>query len=119
MIRRLLFILPLFALALAACAVTSEHTTTNGVVSVTNDTSTSEWKPQALFVVFPTAQTGTLTVTRTARGVRVPLASHAFSNVSAVTWLPSADYPIRPGNVLTVTSSVQNLTLQLERNPFP
>lgn len=119
MIRRLLFLVPLFALALAACAVTSEHTTTNGVVSLTNTTSTAEWKPQALFVVFPAARTGTLTVTRTAGGVRVPLASHTFSNVSAVTWLPGADYPVRPGNVLAVSSSVPVLTLQIERNNYP
>ena len=105
--------------AMAAFGVTSEHTTTNGLVAISNATSTAEWKPQALFVLFPSASAGTVTVTRTARGVTVPLASHAFTNAPNVTWLPSTDYPIRPGDVFAVTSSVPTFTLQLERNTFP
>lgn len=103
----------------SALAVTSEHTATNGLVVVSNATSTAEWKPQAVFVLFPSATAGTVTVTRTARGVTVPLASHAFTNAPNVTWLPATDYPIRPGDVFAVTSSVPTFTLQLERNNFP
>ena len=102
-----------------ALAVTSEHATTNGLVASTNTTSTAEWKPQALFVVFPAETNGLVTVTRRSRGVTVPLARHAFSNTTSVTWLPTTDYPIRPGDVFAVTSSVPTFTLQLERITFP
>ena len=103
----------------SALAVTSEHTTTNGLVTVSNRTSTAEWKPQAVFVLFPSASAGTVTVTRTARGITVPLARHSFTNAASVTWLPETDYPIRPGDVFAVTSSVPTFTLQIERNNFP
>lgn len=100
-------------------AVTSEHTTTNGLVLVSNRTSTAEWKPQAVFVVYPTRSNGTVSILRTARGVTVPLARHSFSNEPSVAWLPGTDYPIRPGDVFSVTSTVPVFTLQIERNTFP
>ena len=109
----------LLLVGLAAFGVTSEHTTTNGLVAVSNSTSTAEWKPQAVFVVFPSATTGTVTVTRTARRMTVPLARHAFTNAASVTWLPETDYPIRPGDVFAVTSSVPAFTVQIERSQFP
>ena len=102
-----------------ALAVTSEHTTTNGLVAVSNRTSTAEWKPQAVFVLYPSATTGTVTLTRTARGVTVPLARHSFTNAASVTWLPETDYPIRPGDVLVITSTVRSFTAQIERSQSP
>ena len=115
----LILVCVLLIVGMAAFGVTSEHTTTNGLVAISNATSTAEWKPQALFVLFPSATAGTVTVTRTARGVTVPLASHAFTNAPNVAWLPSTDYPIRPGDVFAVTSSVPAFTVQIERNQFP
>ena len=115
----LILVCILLLVGLSAFGVTSEHTTTNGLVAISNATSTAEWKPQALFVLFPSATAGTVTVTRTARSVTVPLASHAFTNAPNVTWLPSTDYPIRPGDVFAVTSSVPAFTVQIERNQFP
>ena len=103
----------------SALAVTSEHTTTNGLVTVSNSTSTAEWKPQAVFVLFPSATAGTVTVSRTCRAVTVPLARHTFTNAANVTWLPETDYPIRPGDVFAVTSSVPTFTVQIERSNFP
>ena len=105
--------------AASAMAATSEHRTTNGVVAVTNTASTAEWRPQAAFVLFAAPTNGTVTISRTSRGVTVPLARHAFTNAAAVTWIPSADYPIRPGDVLAVSSTVRTATLQLERNSAP
>ena len=105
--------------ALGAAAATSEHRTTNGVVAVTNTASTAEWRPQAAFVLFAAPTNGSVTISRTSRGVTVPLARHAFSNAAAVTWIPSTDYPIRPGDVLAVSSTVRTATLQLERNSPP
>ena len=115
----LILVCILLLVGLSAFGVTSEHTTTNGLVTVSNRTSTAEWKPQAVFVLFPSATAGTVTVTRTARGITVPLARHSFTNTASVTWLPETDYPIRPGDVFAVTSSVPTFTLQIERNNFP
>lgn len=111
------------ALCLLACwsalAVTSEHVTTNGLVTVSNATSTAEWKPQAAFILFPAPTSGVVNIYRAANGITVPLASTEFSNTASVTWLPSNDYPIRPGNVLAISSSVHALTAQIERSSFP
>ena len=118
LITAALILVGLWACA-SALAVTSEHTTTNGLVTVSNRTSTAEWRPQAVFVLFPSATTGTVTLSRTARGVTVPLARHAFTNAASVTWLPETDYPIRPSDVFAVTSSVPAFTVQIERSNFP
>ena len=115
----LILVCILLLVGLSAFGVTSEHTTTNGLVAISNATSTAEWKPQAVFLLFSGVQDGTVTVYRTTRGVAVPLARHAFTNTEYVTWLPAADYPVRPGDVLTVTSSVPAFTLQIERGVFP
>ena len=121
--KRTLITIGIILVGLWACAsalgVTSEHATTNGLVATTNTTSTAEWKPQAVFVVYPAAAGGTVTVSRTSRGVTVPLARHAFSNTASVTWLPTTDYPIRPGDVFAVTSTVPTFTVQIERINFP
>ncbi len=118
LITAAIILLVLWACA-SALAVTSEHSTTNGLLTVSNATSTAEWKPQAAFIVFPSPTSGVINITRTANGVTVPLAGTTFSNTAGVTWLPTTDYPIRPGNTLAVSSSVHALTLQLERSNFP
>lgn len=100
-------------------AVTSEHSTTNGVIIITNKAAASEWRPQSVFIVFPAASTGTVTLSRASHGVTVPLARRAFTNVSGITWIPATQYPIRPGDLLSITSNVRAYTVQIERNTNP
>lgn len=114
----------LFAGLLTLCtarpapAVMTEYSTTNRTVAVTNVLPTSEVRPVAAFILFPTPATGTVSIARVTRGVAVPLARHGFTNAGALTWFPPADYPIRRGEALSVSSTVARFTLQLETTAY-
>lgn len=110
----------LFAGILTLCtarpahAVMTEYSTTNRTVAVTNVLPTSEVRPLAAYVIFPAPATGVVSISRVTRGVAVPLARHAFTNATALTWLPPADFPIRRGEAFAISSTVARFTLQLE-----
>lgn len=97
-----------------APATMTEYSTTNRAIAVTNTLPATEVRPLAAYILFPTASTGSVTLSRVTRGVAVPLARHDFSGVAALTWFPPADFPLRRGEAFAVSSTVARFTLQLE-----
>lgn len=113
--KMILLIATIIFASLSANAWTTEHTTTNGVIAITNREPTAAWTPSAIHFVFASGKTGTVTVARIAHNVRVPLASHSFTNVAVVSWIPDIDATIRPAEVLALTSTVANCNVQIDR----
>lgn len=97
-----------------APATMTEYATTNRAIAITNTLTATEVRPLAAYILFPSAATGSVTISRMTRGVAVPLARHDFSGVAALTWFPPADFPLRRGEAFAVSSTVARFTLQLE-----
>jgi len=113
--KKIIASLGIILAALTASAWTTEHSTTNGYVAVTNRELTAAWTPTAVHVVYASGKTGTVSMVRIAHSVRVPLASASFTNTATVSWIPEIDATIRPQEVLAITSTVPACTIQLDR----
>lgn len=127
-LRYLISVSALCAMLHAPCAnaagMSSVHPLESGTVSITNTQKHSSWVPVALLFTFDAPATGTITVER-----RVPcdsdlgtpgstsflLSSCVLSNNLHAAWQPAAILPFNLNDVLSVTSTVTNGTLEIIR----
>lgn len=106
----------LAAAALAARAVTSEHSSTNGYAAITNSSAQgATWTPKHVFFVFDSPKTGNVAIIRAAKGITAPLGAFSFTNEASALWIAPTEFPIRPGDVLALTSSVPAFSAQIEK----
>jgi len=95
--------------------MSSIHTLATGSVSVTNTQKHASWIPVAVLFRFEAPVTATLTVTRQTGGETFQLATVELSGTQHATWVPEADYPFNVDDVLTVTSTATNGTVEIIR----
>ena len=95
--------------------MSSLHSLSSGTVSVTNTQKHASWAPVAVLFRFDAPVTGTLTITRTTGETIFQLATVELTDNQSATWVPEADYPFNVDDVLTVTSSSINGTVEIIR----
>ena len=102
---------------LAGAALAGGSATTyslgGGSVAVTNAQANSAWVPVAVLWAYREAVTGVVTVGRSSQGSVFQLSSSSVSNATSAVWVPAAKFPFVLGDVLTVTSTATNGTVQI------
>jgi len=98
-----------------AAGLSSLHSLSTGTVSITNTQKNSSWHPVALLFRFNAPVTGTITVTRQTVGQTFRLATVDLSGNQYAVWLPEASIPFNLSDVLGVTSTVTNGTIEIIR----
>ena len=93
----------------------SLHTLATGPVSLTNTQKHASWIPVAILFRFDAPVTATLTITRTTAETVFQLATVELTDNQSATWVPEADYPFNVDDVLTVTSTATNGTVEIIR----
>ncbi|QHI68464.1 hypothetical protein [Tichowtungia aerotolerans] len=93
----------------------SLHSLENGTVSITNNQTHSSWVPVAVLFRFEAAVTGTVTITRETGGTSFQLATVDLSGNQSATWIPEAAYQFNLNDVLTITSTATNGTVEIIR----
>ena len=95
--------------------MSSIHTLATGSVSVTNTQKHASWIPVAVLFRFEAPVTGTVTVTRETGGTTFQLATVDLSGNQSATWVSEADYRFNFNDVLTITSTATNGTVEIIR----
>lgn len=80
-----------------------------GSVSFTNSQANSSWMPVAILWKFEERTDVTMSVERISQGNTFVLGMMATTNVTSAIWVPEADYPFLPGDVLRVTSTASGV----------
>jgi len=93
----------------------SLHSLATGSVSVTNTQKNASWVPIAVLFGFDAPVTGTVTITRTTGETVFQLATVELSDNQSAVWVPEADYRFNVDDVLTVTSTATNGTVEIIR----
>lgn len=95
--------------------MSSLHSLDSGTVSVTNTQEHASWVPVAVLFRFDAPVTGTVTITRTTAETVFQLATVELTDNQSAIWIPEADYPFNVDDVLTVTSTATNGTVEIIR----
>jgi hypothetical protein len=93
----------------------SLHSLESGTVAITNTQKYASWVPVAVLFRFDAPVTATLTITRTAGETVFQLATVELTDHQSATWVPEADYRFNATDVLTVTSTATNGTVEIIR----
>ena len=93
----------------------SLHSLDSGTVSVTNTQNHASWVPVAVLFRFDAPVTATLTITRTTAETVFQLTTVELVDNQSATWVPEADYRFNLNDVLTVTSTAANGTVEIIR----
>jgi len=84
-----------------------------GAVAVTNTQANSSWVPVAVLVKFDAPATGSAAVLRISQGVTYTLGICSFAGASNVVWVSDCAYPFGCGDVLLVSCTATNGTVQI------
>lgn len=95
--------------------MSSIHALATGSVAVTNTQKNASWVPVAVLCRFDAPTTGTVTITRTTAETVFQLATVELSGNQSAIWIPEAAYPFNVDDVLTVTSTATNGTVEIIR----
>ncbi|QHI70143.1 hypothetical protein [Tichowtungia aerotolerans] len=95
--------------------MSSLHSLDSGTVSVTNTQKHASWVPVAVLFRFESSVSGTVTVTRETGGTSFQLATVDLSGNQTAVWIPDVAYPFNLNDVLTVTSTATNGTVEIIR----
>ncbi|QHI70475.1 hypothetical protein [Tichowtungia aerotolerans] len=95
--------------------MSSVHSLVTGTVSITNTQAHSSWVPVAVLFTFDEPVTATLTVTRTTGDTSFQLATVDLADNQSAAWIPEAPYIFNLNDVLTVTSTAINGTVEIIR----
>jgi len=98
-----------------ADGMSATHSLATGTVSVTNTQKRSSWVPVALLFRFDAPATGTITVERNTGSTAFLLTSCVLSNNLHAVWVPDADIPFNLNDVLSITSTITNGTVEIIR----
>lgn len=101
-------------LALAS-GISSVHSLEQGSVSITNTQKNSSWVPVALLFKFDAPATGTITVERRTGSTAFLLTSCVVSNNLSAVWIPETAVPFNQNDVLSITSTITNATVEIIR----
>lgn len=93
--------------------------TVNRVAVFTNAQANFAWSPSALILTPSTPASLTVTITRNGNGASVVLAQKTVTDAEVIVWVPDADYVFNAGSALSVSTTVENVTVQLHRRPAP
>jgi hypothetical protein len=108
-----------FALLHAPCAnaagLASVHSLESGSIALTNTQKRSSWVPVALLFKFDDPATGTITVERRTGSTAFLLTSCAVSNNQHAVWIPESAFPFNQNDVLSITSTITNATVEIIR----
>ena len=91
------------------------HSLASGKVSITNTQKRSSWVPVALLFRFDAPASGTITVERRTGDNLFLLAECLLSNNLHAVWMPAADVPFNVNDVLSISSTVTNGTVEIIR----
>lgn len=118
-LKSMAFLFALCSMLLAPCVraggFSTVHTLSSGSIALTNIQKNSSWHPVAILFRFNTSVTGTITVTRQTAGQTFRLATVDLSGNQYAVWLPEASIPFNLNDVLSVTSSATNGTVEIIR----
>jgi len=95
--------------------MSSIHALASGTVSISNTQKNASWVPVAVLLRFEAPVTGTVTVTRETGGNSFQLATVDLSDNQSAIWVPEADYRFNVNDVLTVTSTANNGSVEIIR----
>ena len=98
-----------------AGGMSSLHSLDSGSVTITNTQKRSSWVPVALLFRFDAPATGTITVERGTGSTAFLLTSCVLSNNLHAVWVPDADIPFNLNEILSITSTVTNGTVEIIR----
>ncbi len=98
-----------------AAGMSSVHTLESGAVAITNTQKHSSWVPVALLFKFDAPATGTITVERDTGSTTFLLTSCAVSNSQHAVWIPESAFPFNLNDVLNITSTITNATVEIIR----
>lgn len=98
-----------------AAGMSSVHTLESGAVAITNTQKNSSWVPVALLFKFDAPASGTITVERLTGSTAFLLTSCAVSNSQHAVWLPESAVPFNQNDVLNITSTITNATVEIIR----
>ncbi len=98
-----------------AAGMSSVHSLESGTISITNTQKNSSWVPVALLFRFDDPATGTITVERLTGSTAFLLTSCAVSNSQYAVWIPESAFPFNLNDVLSVTSTITNATVEIIR----
>lgn len=114
--KRLLVILIVVLIGVAARADVVTASTVGGRVAFTNDQSNFAWSPTALIFTRAQSEPVSLSIYRHGNGQEVLLAAIS-ATASNLIWLPGNRYIFNTGSALVLFSSVTNFSVQLHRGP--
>jgi hypothetical protein len=105
----------LVAAVVCAAPWAMTYSLTRGTVALTNSQANSVWQPAAVLCSFVESASGTVSVSRVSQGNTFLLGRLAASNASTVIWVADTEYPFECGDVLEVSSTVTNGSVQIIR----
>ena len=91
------------------------HSLAGGSVALTNGQANAVWVPVAVLWVFPGPTDAALSVERVSQGNTFRLGLHSISIGTSAVWVPEGEYSFAEGDVLRVTSSATNGSVQVIR----
>lgn len=98
-----------------AAGLSSLHSLESGAVAITNTQKNSSWVPVALLFRFDAPATGTITIERRTGSIAFLLTSCSLSNNLHAAWEPDSNIPFRLNDILSVTSTATNGTVEIIR----
>lgn len=107
-----------------AAGMSSVHSLESGNTAITNTQKHSSWVPVALLFKFDAPASGTITIERlvpcdsdlgTPGSTAFLLTSCAVSNNLSAVWIPESAFPFNLNDVLSVTSTITNATVEIIR----
>lgn len=114
----------LFAPCVRAGGFTSVHSLEQGSIALTNTQKHSSWVPVALLFKFDAPATGTITIERlvpcesdlgTPGSTAFLFTSCSVSNNLSAVWIPETAVPFNLNDVLSITSTITNATVEIIR----
>jgi hypothetical protein len=116
---KFLAMLTLCAMLHAPCAnaagMSSIYSLESGSIALTNTQKNSSWVPVALLFRFDAPATGTITVERLTGSTTFLLTSCTISNNQQAVWIPESAVPFNQNDVLNITSTITNATVEIIR----
>lgn len=114
-ISSFIVLLSSFALLANATGMSSQHSLEQGSVSITNTQKHSSWVPVAMLFKFDAPASGTITVERRTGSTSFLLTSCSVSNSQHAVWIPESAVPFNLNDVLNITSTITNATVEIIR----